>query len=285
MPSINLLPENFTIEAYKRREKAAIYILAVFFVLSSSLAYGLVELEKRDVEKNIKTVDGEIESVKGQIKTEIEKSDLLSSEYNKKDIEKVLGEHRYLSKELTFLKGLILQGVYLTDLSCEPEKSTMTMKLQARDYDTLIKQLLLFEDSFWLEQVKFSGVEKSKEDGSVTVEIELTVRKDLISFQEHYWDFGLGILSTRTNRYVEISNYAIALQKGENGEEDSEGQAQKVTVSFEGKAYDKEHLDEFEKSLKSADGVEKSTLNRFSLADDKPGVINFRGNVTLKYDN
>lgn len=281
MPSINLLPENFTIEAYKRREKAAIYILAVFFVLSSGLAYGLVELEKRDIDKNITVIDGEIANVKKEITNEIEKSDLLSSDYNKKDIEKVLGEHRYLSKTLTFLKGIIIQGAYIGTFASDPAKSTVSMDITARDYDTLIKQILLFEDSFWVEDVTFGDVEKSKQDGSVSVKLDATLRKDVFSFQEQYWDFGLGILSERTSRYVEVSSYSVSLQKSGDAEQGTE--VQKVVVTFEGKAYDKTHLDDFEKSLKAATDVEKVTINRFSLADDKPGVINFRGNLTLNY--
>jgi len=281
MPSINLLPENFTIEAYKRREKAAIYILAVFFVLSSGLAYGLVELEKRDVDKNITVIDGEIANVKNEITNEIEKSDLLSSDYNKKDIEKVLGEHRYLSKTLTFLKGIIIKGTYISKFSVDPTKSGISMEITASDYDTLIKQILLFEDSFWVEDVSFGDVEKSKEDGSVSVGLEATLRKDVFSFQEQYWDFGLGILSERANRYVEISSYSVSLQK--SGDANQGTEVQKVVVTFEGKAYDKTRLDDFEKSLKAANDVEKVTINRFSLSDDKPGVINFRGNLTLNY--
>lgn len=283
MPSINLLPENFTIEVYKRREKTAVYILAVFFVLSSALSYTLIELERRDVEKNTKVVDGEIEKVEGQIKDEIEKSDLLSSQYNKKDIENVLGEHAYSSKGMAFLKNNIIKGAYLTKLDCDPAKTSVKMSMVARDYDTLTKQLLIFEDSFWIESVDFGDITKSKEDGSVAVDLDVVFRKDMFSFQEQYWDFGLGVLSTRVNRYVEISSYSVSEQetKGANADD---APVKKVIVSFEGKAYDKTHLDDFEKSLNSASEIEKKvTLNRFSLADDKPGVIDFRGNLTLNH--
>ena len=282
MPSINLLPENFTIEAYKMREKTAVYILAVFFVLSSALSYTLLELERRDVEKNTKVVDSEIEKVKGEIRSEIEKSDLLSSQYNKKDIEKVLGEHTYSSKGMAFLKNTIIKGVYLTKLNCEPAKTSVTMSMVVRDYDTLIKQLLILEDSFWVETVDFGDIQKSKEDGSIGVDVDVVFRKDMFSFQEQYWDFGLGVLSTHVNRYVEISSYSVSLQetKGTNGDET----VKKVIVSFEGKAYDKKHLDDFEESLNGASEIDKKvTLSRFSLADDKPGVIDFRGSMTLNY--
>lgn len=282
MPSINLLPENFTIEAYKRREKTAVYILAVFFILSSALAYGLVELERRDVEKNTVIVDGEIENVKQEIENAIEKSDLLSSEYNKKDVEKVLGEHVYLSKGLFFLKGIIIQGVYLENLEYSSDTSGISMSVRAKDYETLIKQVLLFEDSFWIESVSFGGIEKSEEDGSVAVEVESIFKKDVMSFQEHYWDFGLGILAERTSRYVEISDYSVKLQEIED--KNTGTPTKKVILSFEGQAYDKTHLDDFEKSLNEVSEIaEKVTISRFSLADDKPGVINFRGNLTLNY--
>lgn len=283
MPSINLLPENFTIEANRRREKTAVYVLAVFFVLSSAVAYGFIELERRQVEKDTKAIDVKIENVKTEIKNEIEKSDLLSSDYNKNDIEKVLGEHAYVSKGLTFLKDNIIKGVYLKTLDCAAASGTVEMETVARDYDTLIKQLLIFEDSFWIQSVEFGDVEKSKEDGSVSVAIKTTLRTDLLGFQEQYWGYGLGVLSKYTNRYIEVSSYSINLQKSSNGINGD--QVEKIKVSFEGKAYDKGRMDEFEKSLKSAAEVENLHVNRFSLADDKPGVVNFRGDMELDYLN
>jgi hypothetical protein len=157
------------------------------------------------------------------------------------------------------------------------------MEMVAMDYDTLIKQLLIFEDSFWIQSTEFGEIGKSKEDGSVSVTIKTTLRTDLFGFQEQYWDYGLGVLSKHTNRYIEVSSYSINLQKSSNGINGD--QIEKIKVSFEGKAYDKDHMDEFEKSLKSATEVENLHVNRFSLADDKPGVVNFRGDMELDYLN
>lgn len=286
MPSINLLPENFTIEAYKKREKAAIYVLAVFFVVASVLSYALVEMEKRDVEANAKTADVEIAKVKQQITEEIEKSDLLSSEYNKTDIEAVLGEHLYLSKGVSFLKETILQNVYVQDYESDGADSTLAMTVTASDYDMLIRQVLVFEDNFWVEAVDLGDIEKAKDDGSVSVGVTLTFRKGIFGFREQYRDFGIGYLSSRVSRYVEISSYDVSIADSETVESDDGKQSEliikKVLVTFEGKAYDKTHLDDFEKSLKT-DEADKVTLNRFSLADDKPGVLNFRGSVVLNY--
>jgi hypothetical protein len=281
MPSINLLPENFTIEANRRREKTAIYILAVFFVLSSAVAYGFIELQRREVEKKTKAIDVKIENVKTQIKNEIEKSDLLSSDYNKNDIEKVLGEHTYASKGLNFFKGEIIKGVYLESLACTPADGIMEMKMVAMDYDTLIKQLLILEDSFWVKTVEFGEIAKSKENGTVSVDLKTTLRTDLFGFQDQYWDYGLGVLSRYANRYIEITSYAINLQKSSDGIDGDK--VEKVKVTFEGKTYDKDRMEEFEKSLKGAAEVENLNINMFSLEDDDPGVVNFRGDMNLSY--
>lgn len=283
MPSINLLPENFTIEANRRREKTAVYVLAVFFVLSSAVAYGVIEFERRETEKNTKAIDVKIENVKTEIKNEIEKSDLLSSDYKKNDIEQVLGEHAYASKGLNLLKENIIKGTYLKSLDCTPADGTIKMEMKAADYDTLIKQLLIFEDSFWVQSVEFGEIKKSKEDGSVAVTIKIVLRTDVFGFQEHYWDYGLGMLSKHTNRYIEVTSYSVNMQKSSNGINGN--QIEKVKVSFEGKAYDRDRMDEFEKSLKSATEVENLHINRFSLADDKPGVVNFRGDMEMNYLN
>lgn len=286
MPSINLLPENFTIEAYKKREKTAIYILAVFFVVASVLSYALIEIERRDIEANAKTTDVEVAKVKQQITEEIEKSDLLSSEYNKKDIETVLGEHLYLSKGITLLKETVLQGCYVQDYECDGTGSSISMTVTATDYDMLIRQILVFEDNFWVETVDLGDIEKAKEDGSVSVGVTLALRKGIFNFREQYRDYGISFLSSRVSRYVEVSSFDVSVAESEKIEsddgKDSDIVVKKVLVTFEGKSYDKNHLDVFEKSLKDG-GAEKVTLNKFSLADDKPGVVNFRGSVVLNY--
>lgn len=280
MPSINLLPENFTIEAYKKREKIAIYILAVFFLLCSGVVYGLVELDRRSVEKESEMLDTEITNVKKQIDTEIKKSDLLSSDYEKKDIEKILGDHLYLSKAAIFPRELIVEDVYLESLSLNASDNTLMMNMLAKDYDSFLAQIAAVKGSFWIESFNLGNISKDKDTGAVGFSIGAVMRKDMLVFSEHYRDFGLGILAGKVNRYIKINTYSVLLKKASEGESKMD---EKVIVNFSGEAYDRGYLNEFEKSLKSMDEVAKITLQRDEFSNLKPGVINFEGSLELKY--
>jgi len=287
MPSINLLPENFIIEAYKKREKTAIYILAVVFILSSLAVYGLVEVDLRGVEKSSATLDTQIAETKKKIDTEIKKSDLLSSDYNKKDIEKILDEHAYLSRAAAFPKGLIVQDAAVKAMDFDTTSSVLKMDMVIKDYDSFLEQVVLFKDSFWIDSFKLGAVSKDRDSGNIEVSVELTLRKEMISYHDHAWDFAAGMLAEKANRFVRIGTYTIDMKKSANAEEEGNPEAIKdketVVATFDGEAYDKDHLDIFEKELSDMDEVKKLTLTRSDAPDKKPGAIGFTGTMELNY--
>ncbi|MFA7169522.1 MAG: hypothetical protein WC178_01580 [Candidatus Paceibacterota bacterium] len=284
MPSINLLPENFTIEAYKKREKIAIYVLAVFFLLSSVAMYGLVENDCRNLETKSNELDVEIVGVKEKINTEIEKSELLSSNYNKKDIEKVLGEHLYLSEALSFPEELIIQDAYLESLDFDGATSAIGMQIITKDYDAFITQVALLKGSFWIDSLEIGSISSDKESGGVSVSVNATLREDMFVFHEQYWGFGLSLLAENVNRYVKIETYSIIEKSVEKDNEVGVNENKKeIIVNFEGEAYDKSHLDQFEENLNDMDEISKVTLNRSVASSAKPGVIGFNGSMELSY--
>lgn len=290
MPSINLLPENFIIEAYKKREKIAIYILAVVFLLSSLAVYGLVELDRQAVAKSSDTLDTQIADTKKLIDTEIKKSEVLSSDYNKKDIEKLLGEHTYLSRAAAFPQGLIVENAYVSDMDFNAASSVLNLSLAVKDYDSFLKQVVIFKDSFWIDSFELGTVAKDRDSGNIQVGVELTLRKEMMSFHDQYWDFATGMLADKANRFVKISTYSVNLKKASKAtEKDSKSGAassnkETVLVTFDGEAYDQEHLDTFENQLNDMDDeVEKLTITRFDASDKKPGAIGFKGTMELNY--
>lgn len=281
MPSINLLPENFTIEAYKKREKIAIYILAVFFLLSSVVLFAYAQIGKMDLEKSSNVLDTEIANVRKEIEAEIEKSDLLSSEYNKKDIDKILKEHTYPSKINEFLRYSIIESVYLKEIELDSETGSMKIEVAATDADSLSRQMYIFSDSYWVDSAKFGDIDYSTEDLLYSMSAVLSLKKDLLVFHEQYWEYATEPLVSVANRYVKISNFSAAKQD----KKDDNGKEEVVVVDFSGKAHNQDYLNDFENRLKIVSGVKNLTIKSVDVPDDKPGIVSFKGNMELNYAN
>jgi hypothetical protein len=284
MPSINLLPENFTIEAYKKREKAAVYVLAVVFLVASTTLSAWAEVSKQQKEKESLVLDGEINSVKQEIQYNVDSSSLLSSDYSKNDITKMLKDHAYLSKAMKFMKEVIVKEAYINSLNVYADKSgdsVIEAHIIARDDDVIANQLAVLKDSFWVRSASLGEV-KTEKDTGVSTDVTLTVRKDLLLFHEQYYDFALDTLSGVYNRYIDIGSYTVATKTDKN--EASGATEETVVVNFTGSAYDGAKLDEFEKRLNDMNDIVKEiTINKFTSPSDKPGIVSFRGSLTLKH--
>jgi hypothetical protein len=257
--------------------------LAVFFLLFSSLAAAATEYNKRNEQKNLDVMNGELSTTDTKIKTEIGNSELLSSEYNKDDIQKLLDGHIYVSKGLEFMKGEIIKDVYLQEadfVTNEAGDFTLSLKMNASNYSTAASQIVIFKDSYWAKDVNVDTLSSDK-DGSASMQLLITLRKELFYFNQQYWDFGISVLTKDINRYIRIDNYSADLQSIKDDQTGEEKEY--VVVKFDGVAYDKGELDAFEQKLNANTlNVDKLELNR---ADDStnPGSIKFNGNMRLKY--
>lgn len=283
MPSINLLPEDFTTEAYKHRERIAVYVLASLFLLSSVASYLLVNFQKNTVAKEVELLDGDINNTKSQIEGAMEKGNLLSSDYNRDDIEALLNEHLYLSQGLEFLKTIIIKDISCGGLDLVTGDSgdvTMTFDINAKSTDAISNQIAAFKDSFWIQSLDFSGIEE--DESEFTANIEISVKKEKFVFQEQYWDYGIEKLANSVDRDIKISAYSVKLRdlKDKNSGEIKPA----VEVTFEGSADSSESLKNFEDRLKlNKDVLKDLTINQFKSNSKVPGALQFHGSMTLDY--
>jgi len=284
MPSINLLPENFTIEAYKKRERIAVYVLGALIMLASTALCAWAETGRRGQEKEAAVLAGEVEKVEKDIKYNVESSNLLSSDYSKDDVSALLKDHVYYSKVMTFLKTIIVKDAYIESvaISVKDESSLeASLVVVARDNDTMAKQISVLKDSFWITSVAIDGVSEGK-DGGTGVDAIITIRKEIVAYHEQFWDFGVETLASECNRYVEVKSYAVTT-KTETDKATGE-KKESVVVSFNGISYDSTKLDEFEKRMNQKNDIVKELkITRSATATDKPGVINFKGTLILKH--
>jgi hypothetical protein len=283
MPSINLLPEDFTTEAYKHRERIAVYILASLFLLSSIASYFLVDFQRDTVAKEVESLDGSINNTKVQIEGAMEKGNLLSSDYNRSDIEGLLNEHLYLSRGLEFLKTVIIKDVYCGGLDLtagEGGNVTMTFDINAKSVDAISNQVAVFKDSFWIQSLDFSGIEEG--DSGFTANIEISVRKEKFIFQEQYWNYGIDKLANSIDREIKVSSYSVKLR---NLKDKNSGEVNPtVEVTFEGSANSIESLNDFEKRLRlNKDVLKDLTINQFKSTSKVPGAWQFNGIMILNH--
>jgi Tfp pilus assembly protein PilN len=284
MPSINLLPENFTIEAFKKREKIAVYIVGFVFLAATVSIGAWVMNEKQVQAKNVAQLDSEISQVKKEIKYNVESSSLLASEYSKNDIDKLLKEHVYFTKGAALLKGLVVKDAYVTGVTLQAGGSDtfdVEIGVAARDYDVMANELSLLQDTFWIKSFKQGEIKLEKEGGVVTT-AKAKVRRDLFLYHDQYFDFGIETLAAACDRFIVIDGYNVALKTEKNAITGTDENS--VVVTFSGKTYDSAKLDAFEKKLNGrTDIVKELKISKATSAEDKPGVISFRGNMVLKY--
>ncbi len=284
MPSINLLPEDFAIESYKKREKVLVYLLAVFFLLFSAVAVAGAEIKKKDVQKDLEVLDTEINSVDSKIEEEINDNELLSSEYDKNDIEKLLNEHSYFSKGLDFLKDKIIKDVYLqTAKFSKNESGEFELEIAAgvKDYNAAAAQIVALKDSYWVKDVNIKTIDSEKGNETI-MSGTITLKKELFVFSEQYWNFGLEVLTANSNRYISIDAYTAVLKKVKD--EKTKEEKEYISVTFKGKAYKESELDNFETKLKADNlNIQSIEIKRDNPSQTVAGVINFKGEMLVKH--
>lgn len=302
MPSINLLPEDFTIESYKKRERVIIYILAVFFLLISFSAAAGAEINRRNTQKDLNLLNDQISSTDKKIQTEIGNSKLFTSEYNKDDIEKLLEEHYYYSKALEFLKDNISADIYLSEMSVTQNATgdfVLDLKAIAKSYDAAAQQIVFLKNSYWVKDVNIKSVSSDKTQ-DIEMAGNISFRKELFTFNSQYWNAGFEVLGKYLNRYIQITDYSATLENVNAGSganantqaasdtSTANGSAgsgqQQVHVRFKGVAYSKTELDNFEANLKADTlNIDKVKPIQESFSETIPGIVSFSGEIYLKY--
>jgi len=279
MPSINLLPEDFTIDSYKKKEKIAVLSLAVFFLVVSGFVYAGAEYDKKANQKNLNTVNDQINEVDKKIDEEIKSNEIFSSEFNKEDIENVLSDHVYFSKFLNFLKTAFTEDVALTEVSFEYDAQlgySAEVVASAKGYTAAIDQIVILKDSYWTKDVVFSEI-AAEQEGFVEMTGVIYFRDDFLSYREKYWKYGIGIMESELNRYIKLESFSASLKN----EKDEDGEKEEVvSVKFSGFCYEENELKKMEKNFGKNSLVKEIKIDR--NITDTPGVIEFSGTMTLR---
>lgn len=278
MSSINLLPKKIRYKEDEERRKKIIFAFSVLLLVISAVSYLGVYANKIIASNRSKELSVEMEKVSMDIEKEIKNNELFLTKNQIKDIAEMLGNHSYFSKAFNIIQNIIVDDVCLEESSLllnEDEVLVMEISGVANNYSTVINQIAIFKNSYWIDEVEINDVSLEEEGGAV-FSGNLKFRKEAILFHEDYWHFGLSLLSLKADRYLKINEYSAELKKAVDSDEEF------IEVKFGGIVYDAEKIVSLESDLKEMSSFVKSVSVLYDLnKKNDDNTIDFSGKMEL----
>lgn len=278
MSSINLLPKNFGFEKKKEKQKKMMIICSAFLISIAVISCLATYAYKIAVSKKSDSLDYEIKGINNNIEKEISDNESFLTVDRIKNVRELLDDHKYFSKVFNIIQNVISEDVYLTESELLFDDGELSLKISgvADNYLTAVNQVAIFKNSYWIDDVKINEI-SADEGNEAQFEGSLKFKKELVSFREDYWDFGLALLSSKVDRYIKIDEYSAVLIDEKDNNENS------IKVKFGGIAYDEERLVLFEDNLKQVKVFVKSISISSGLdKKDNNKIIKFEGEMELK---
>lgn len=278
MSSINLLPKHIKLRNKLSEQRRGIFMVSFFLAAISIISYLGVYIDKSSASNKVNLLNSRLEALDKDIRTEIDNNKSSLMEEKIKDITLLLDEHHYYSKAFKLVQNAIIDNAYLinSDFSVDGENLILSVGGNAENYLAAVDQIAVFKNSYWFDDVKFDNIADAGE-GEVKFSAEMKLKKDLISYHRDYWDFGLALLSSKTNRYLKINEYSAVLKKVDN-------QGDFIEVKFSGAAYDEKKLESLENDLKEMENfVKKASVSYDLNKKESSGAIKFNGEMELNF--
>ncbi|MCK4591810.1 hypothetical protein KAT63_00010 [Candidatus Parcubacteria bacterium] len=279
MSSINLLPKNIIIKEDSAKRKRDVFLISFFMLSVSVIAYTIIHTNRVNAIKELSYVDLRLEELDKDIKKELNKNKFPIKESKIKDAVILLNNHNYYSKALKTIQNIINNDVYLVSGGFSfgnEENLTFSFSGFAKNYMAAMEQIAVLKDSFWINKVNVYNF-SSGEGEEVQFEGDVILDKDIISYSDNYWDFGLALLSSRTDRFLKIENYSANLIK-------TTDKKNVIEIEFNGIAYEEEKLALLEDDLKEIKPFVIDALVFYdSNKEQESGFIEFEGNMKLSF--
>jgi hypothetical protein len=224
------------------------------------------------------SLDAESEKIDNDIEKAINGSELFLVRDRVKDIVSLIDDHRYFSKALKVVQGVVTDDVYLSENNFSLDgDGSLVLEISgiAKNYQSAVNQIAVFKNSYWINKVNIGNI-SSDENGETNFSGELELKKNLVLYHEYYWDIGIVLLSSKVDRDLIINEYSAVLKK--YGDEDI------VEIKFSGIAYDEEKLIALKDGLKQSGTFIKDVDVFYDLnKKETSGTIKFNGEIKLKF--
>ena len=277
MSSINLLPRNLRDEDGQNEQKM-ITALSVLLVVASIIFSVVIYASKTIAMDKLDSLDAESEKIDNDIEKAINGSELFLVRDRVKDIVSLIDDHRYFSKALKVVQGVVTDDVYLSENNFSLDgDGSLVLEISgiAKNYQSAVNQIAVFKNSYWINKVNIGNI-SSDENGETNFSGELELKKNLVLYHEYYWDIGIVLLSSKVDRDLIINEYSAVLKK--YGDEDI------VEIKFSGIAYDEEKLIVLKDGLKQSGTFIKDVDVFYDLnKKETSGTIKFNGEIKLKF--
>ncbi len=277
MSSINLLPRNLRDENGQNEQKM-ITALSVLLVVASIIFSVVIYASKTIAMDKLDSLDAESEKIDNDIEKAINGSELFLVRDRVKDIVSLIDDHRYFSKALKVVQGVVTDDVYLSENNFSLDgDGSLVLEISgiAKNYQSAVNQIAVFKNSYWINKVNIGNI-SSDENGETNFSGELELKKNLVLYHEYYWDIGIVLLSSKVDRDLIINEYSAVLKK--YGDEDI------VEIKFSGIAYDEEKLIALKDGLKQSGTFIKDVDVFYDLnKKETSGTIKFNGEIKLKF--
>lgn len=277
MSSINLLPRNLRDEDGQNEQKM-ITALSVLLVVASIIFSVVIYASKTIAMDKLDSLDAESEKIDNDIEKAINGSELFLVRDRVKDIVSLIDDHRYFSKALKVVQGVVTDDVYLSENNFSLDgDGSLVLEISgiAKNYQSAVNQIAVFKNSYWINKVNIGNI-SSDENGETNFSGELELKKNLVLYHKYYWDIGIVLLSSKVDRDLIINEYSAVLKK--YGDEDI------VEIKFSGIAYDEEKLIALKDGLKQSGTFIKDVDVFYDLnKKETSGTIKFNGEIKLKF--
>ncbi|MDF1498387.1 MAG: hypothetical protein P1P85_03500 [Patescibacteria group bacterium] len=236
MSSINLLPTSIKIKSSLKKQRRDIFLISFFMIFISTVLFIGFYYEKAMAQKKIEDIDLKLDKLDVEIKDEIDKKKSPLAENKINESSNILQKHYYYSRALKFIQKIINKDVYLLDGAFQENEDSIIFDFSAvaENYSAAVNQIAVFKNYYLVNKVVINGIninsnQEAEFDG------QLKLKKDTILYHRNYWDFGLSMLSFKTDRYIKINNFSANMKEiPEKGEI--------LEVEFDGIAYDLEKI-------------------------------------------
>lgn len=164
-------------EQFEPRANLFLTIFLILLILIIGASIGLY-LYKIYLNEQVNLVVNQIQEINNQRDTELENS-LIELDQGIKKISKVLQERIYPLNILIILEELALPDVSFSDFNSDLVQAKIDFKVEAKNYQKLAEQMVVFEKDSRIEKVDFSGINLG-ETGRASASFAIDLDADLL---------------------------------------------------------------------------------------------------------
>ena len=278
MNSVNLLPRNVKEKKYVEDNKKGVFVISFTMLSLSIFCYAIIFIFNMAIAGESKFIDTKLGELDDSIIDEIDKNKSELIKDSIKNASALLDNHSYYSNAMNEIQNIINKDIYLTNgkFSLDENKKRLTFKFQgyAKNASEALKQITVFKDNYWIDSIDITSI-NPKGNEEIVFDGTLFLKEDIILYHQEYWNRGLSILTSKTDRFLKIDYFTAELIEDKNGQK-------KVVANFKGYSYDSDRLEQFEDDLKSI----KSFVTNAKISYDfkKDSSLDFyEFNGTMEY--